>query len=322
MGCWIGVDLGATNARLLRLDERGQPQGPVERRRTADLGDGAEFGVLCRALSKGDSLSGVCVAVAGPVINGRTQMTNGRVELDAAALKAELGCPVLLCNDFFALAHAIDDFRRLRQVGGGPVNPTQMRAVLGPGSGLGMALCPPVTGNGQRQVIASEGGYGPLAPVSFEEAELCKLLFSLDDYLSWESVLSGPGLERLHRAVGMLHGRSPQWLPAAEITAGALAGDARCRATVDQFFAFLGSCAGGLAVTARASGGVYVGGGIVPRLASLAQGSVLRARFETRGRLSSFVANIPLFLVLDEEPGLLGTAVLVRETSANAETVG
>ena len=316
MACWLAVDLGATNARFGRLDENGQFLGPVERRATAELGDGSNFGFVCQSLAGDERIAGVCVAVAGPVVDGRTHMTNGRVVLEAARLESELNAPVLLCNDFFALAHGLDDFARLEQLGGGSLDRNAMRAVLGPGSGLGMALCPPAASTDARIVLSSEGGYAPLAPATPEEAEVCRVLFSLDDCVCWESVLAGPGLVRLHEALALVDGRPSEPLDATSITEGALRGEPFCLATVQQFLAFLGSCAGGLAVTARATGGVYLAGGILPRLQPLLTDSALRARFDARGRMRQLVERIPLLLILDQDPGLIGASVLVREAMA------
>ncbi|MGI9324396.1 MAG: glucokinase [Pseudomonadales bacterium] len=310
------ADIGATNARFALTPGDGSITD-VQILPTQDLGDGASLLPLLASRYDFTALDGLCLALAGPVIDGNGRITNGSLALRAADLQRGSALPVLLLNDFYALAHAVPFFRKLHQLGGTPVA-EQMRAVLGPGSGLGMSLCLPEPADplGWR-ILPSEGGYADLAPSSPLEAEVLALLQQSLDHVCWETVLSGPGLVLLYRTLATIWGDnaaaadssvSPAWITAA-------AADAQvplCHQTLELFFSFLGAAAGNLALTGYARGGVYIAGGIVPRLLDVAKQSPLRRRFEERGALTEWVSGIPLYLVADEHPGLLGAAVASR----------
>lgn len=320
--CWIAADVGATHARFQVQDADGRPLLGGAILPTAELGDGAPLAALLRGFAGNRLLRGVCLGVAGPVIDGRTSMVNGRVALEEAALAAALRCPVRLGNDFFVLAHGLDRFQQVTQLGGGAVTGAAVRAVLGPGSGLGMAICLPGSpGGGDSQVLASEGGRALLAARTPLEAEILAVLAKTEGYLCWETLLSGPGLELLYRALAEVQGAQRETLAASAITAAALARAARpdrqpCTETVDLFLGFLGACAGDLALTTHANGGVYLVGNILTLLGPLVSASPLRARFDDRGPLTEFMRAIPLLLVQDSEPGLIGASVLAAQLAA------
>ena len=300
---FVVADIGATNARFSLGSRRGL-EGEILLLKTADY-DSSDA-LLERALRRlaPAALEGICLAVAGPVDAGRGHLTNGALSFDAADATRRLGCPVSVFNDFYALARALPVLERLEQIGG--VAPASgVKAVLGPGTGLGMGLLVPLDGG--WRVLSSEGGHADLAPGSPLEAELLALLQAEHGHVSWETVLCGPGLVRLYRAVSALWGAAPEPLSARQISERAVAEeDPVCHQTLESFFAMLGSAAGNLALTTFARGGIYIGGGIVPQLAEFAHTSPLRRRFEERGPMSGLVREIPLFLILDEMPGLLG----------------
>jgi glucokinase len=262
--------------------------------------------------------------MAGPVRQGQGRITNGRLVLSERALTSLLGCPARLVNDFYALAASLPALKKLQQVGGGaPADGA--KAVLGPGSGLGMAALVPVPGG--WQVVPSEGGHADLAPGSPLELELLSVLQQSGETVCWETVLSGPGLVRLYRAVRTLWGLSPAADSEPEATPewvarqGVGAADPLCHQALEMFFGLLGSAAGNLALTMLATGGVYVGGGIVPRLAEFAAASPLRRRFEERAGLSELVAGIPLYLILDEQPGLVGAIECWRSSGHHSPAI-
>jgi glucokinase len=252
----------------------------------------------------GRNPSQICLAVAGPVRDGRARITNQGALFDERELSAAFGVPVHLVNDFVALAHGVTTFRELRQIGGTAPD-GGVKALLGPGSGLGMAVLIP-EGGGYR-IQASEGGHADLAVTSHLEAELWGALARRVSHVCWEAVLSGPGLVNLHAALSQVWGVQAEPMSAAEISARGLAvEDPVCHQALEMFFGFLGTAAGNLAVTTLATGGVYVGGGIVPRMVDFAAASPLRRRFEERGMMQDLVRGIPLYVVLDDNPGLLG----------------
>jgi glucokinase len=305
-GVDLVADIGATHARFTLADADG-PCGEPVLLDTADWHDGEAL-VREALVRLGGAPARACLAVAGPVRDDRATITNGALRFDAAALGARLGMPVRLVNDFHALAAALPYLRELRHLGGPPSMPG-IKAVLGPGSGLGMGVLVPV--GDAWQVVPSEGGHADLAPGSRLELELLGVLQAELGHVCWESVLSGPGLVRLYRAVCVVWGTAPRDLDAAAISRhGVDADDPVCHQTLEVFCALLGSAAGNLAITVSALGGVYLGGGILPRLADFLAASPLRRRFEDRGAMTGMVREIPLYLILDRHPGLIGAAAL------------
>lgn len=307
---FLVADIGATNARFALADGQALVSS-VSILATAEYPDAQTLLAAARERLGFDTLQGCCIAMAGPVHAGRGVMTNAALELDAGNLSRRLGCPSFVVNDFFALARALPELTNLQQIGGRePARGVQ--AVLGPGSGLGMSvLLPPAVGTGARLVLPSEGGHADLAPGSPLELEVLQVLSNELAHVSWESVLSGPGLLNLYRAVCVIWGVEPEGISAEWITArGVNADEPICHQVLELFFSFLGAAAGNLAVTVCAEGGIYIGGGIVPAIVRANRGfaaaSPLRRRFEERGALSDYAAQIPMYVILDEDPGLRG----------------
>ncbi len=308
---YLVADVGATHTRLALAGPTGL-QGQVCRVATADISDAATLVAAAERQLNLRDLSGGCVALAGPVEGQRGVLTNGALNLDADELSQQLGCPVKLVNDFCALARSLPMLRSLRQIGGrGSPEASAVKVVIGPGSGLGMGILIPEPRG--WCALASEGGHGDLAPGSHLEMELLALLQAEHGHVSWETVLSGPGLVRLYRGVCALWGVradtvTPEWISANGLDAT----EPVCHQTLEVFFGLLGSAAGNLALVLGAKGGVYIGGGIVPQLAGFAAGSPLRRRFEERGPLAGYVADIPLWIIMDQEPGLIGALECLR----------
>lgn len=297
------ADIGATSARFGLGGREG-----VARHAEFATGDFAcatdLLAAATEALATG-ALDCACLAVAGPAMQGRATVTkHPELQFDAAQLEDVLGCPVQVVNDFHALAMMAPVAEPVRQVGGG-AGDDGVKAVIGPGSGLGMAGLIPVA-SGWRP-LASEGGHADLAPGSPLEQELLGVLQRRHGHVCWETVVSGPGLARLHQAVAELWGTPVEALSPARISAlGMSVEDPLCHQTLEIFFGLLGSAAGNLALTFCATGGLYIGGGIIPQLADFAPTSPLRRRFEERGELSGYVEPIPIYLMLDPLSGLKG----------------
>ena len=322
-GIDLVADIGATHARFQSCTH-GVLQGPVVDLETKAYADATELlAAAHRKLSSHLGSDGVVfdcalLAVAGPQLAPDVvQVTNTGLEMRKDECSAALACPVTLVNDFYALAHAVPYFTKLRQVGGASAG-LHTKAVLGPGSGLGMATIVPnqIAMGGQPQsnaaevqwqVIASEGGHADLAPGSHLEAELWSILLQQHGHVSWETVLCGPGLQNLHVAMCALWGVQEDVKTAAEISAqGQTMADPVCHQTLETFCALLGSAAGNLALTVAATGGVYLAGGILPQMLEFLIDSPFRRRFEERGLMSQFVTPIPVYVILEPQPGLTG----------------
>jgi glucokinase len=240
-------------------------------------------------------------------------MTNHHWRFSIEAMRAARGLDTLLVvNDFAALAMALphlDETGRER-IGSAEIEAAPGRPIglIGPGTGLGVSGVVPAPGpDGMRWIaLAGEGGHASFAPVTRQEMRILDALWEEHGHVSAERLLSGPGLEAIHRLL------SGERLGAAAITARALDGtSAACRDTVDVFCAVLGSVAGNVALTLGATGGVYIGGGIVPRLGALFHASAFRTRFEGKGRLQPWLARIPTWLVTEPYPALRGVAAML-----------
>ena len=195
------------------------------------------------------------------------------------------------------------------QIGGGDGVQGAPIALIGPGTGLGMAGLVAV---GERWVaLPGEGGHATLSPETPREMAVAQWLRQRFGHASVERAVSGPGLVWLHESLSQLDGRVPQpGLSAAEVCErGCASTDPVAREALTMFFAFLGSAAGNLALTLGARGGVYIGGGIVPRLVEAARASPLIERFANKGRMKALLAPIPLRIIsTDDPPALRGVA--------------
>jgi glucokinase len=214
-------------------------------------------------------------------------------------------------NDFEALALALtalsgDD---LVAIGGGADAPGA-KVVLGPGTGLGVAALIPA--GGRFTVLPSEGGHASFGPQAPDEMDIFARLFREHGAVSAETILSGPGLVRLMRA---LDPGTPHRTPEAVVNA-ALAGEASAKATAELFVRLLGRFAGGLALTFKALGGVTIAGGVASRLAPLIDAQAFRAAFEAHPPYEGLLRTIPTLMMGRTEPGLLGCAALADEVAA------
>jgi glucokinase len=189
-------------------------------------------------------------------------------------------------------------------------------AVLGAGTGLGVAHLLPV--NEQFIPLPGEGGHVDWAAQNEQEWFIQQMLAKEYGHVSPERLLSGPGLEAIYKALALYRRQVTEPLSAADIAKQALSGESvLATATVQQFFAALGSVAGNLALTLSTFGGVYVAGGIAPKLLPLAGQSEFRARFEAKGRFSAFNRRIATYVVTAEQPGLVGAAVYLKQFLAS-----
>lgn len=324
-GLRLLADIGGTNARFALQLPGASGHADIDVlacRDHATLG-AAIAAYLARAGARGLPVAQVrhaALAIATPVEGDRVAMTNHHWRFSIAQLQAELGLSTLLVvNDFAALAMALphlgDSGRRA--IGGGLAAPGRPIGLIGPGTGLGVSGV--IHYGGRWMPLPGEGGHASFAPGTAQEIRLLEFLArTLGEgtpagtepfaHVSAERLLSGTGLEWIHQ------GLSGTRLDAPEITARALDGSCpACRTTVDQFCAVLGSVAGNVALTLRATGGMYIGGGIVPRLGELLDRSTFRARFEGKGRLGDYLAAIPTWVITEEYPALRGMAALLDD---------
>ena len=298
---YLLADIGGTYTRIAAARPGGAPEGPV-RYANADL-SGPEQALAAerRQRSCGDERWALAVAAAGPVAEGEVSLTNLGWHLRADDLAERSGVErAVLVNDYQALARALPELPdgASTPLKDGRAAAGAAQAVLGPGTGLGVSGVIP--GRREWGVIAGEGGHVTLAPADEEDEALIAELRRELGHVSAEGVLSGAGLERLDRALNGTR-RSP-----AAITAAWSEGEAGAERTLYRFLGLLGGVAGDLALTLGARGGVYVAGGILPRLdAERLRRSPLPERFVAKGRFRSYLEPIPVRRLDDPEQAAL-----------------
>jgi glucokinase len=308
------ADIGGTNARFAWQAGTGAPVEAVLSLPCAEHGSLSDA-LLSYLQRTGRALPPACaIAIANPVLGDRVAMTNHHWAFSIAELKAQLGLhELLVVNDFTALALALPALGpgELRQVGGGTPVAGWPLALIGPGTGLGVSGLVP-DGRGGWLPLQGEGGHVTLGGTHARERAVIDFLAQRHGHVSAERAVCGQGLVDIDRALAWLDtpGADPAPRTAAEITTAALEqGEAQANEALDLFCAFLGIAAGNLALTLGAKGGVYIGGGIVPRLGARFAASPFRARFEGKGRLSPFVADIPVYVIdTPASPAFLGAA--------------
>lgn len=253
------------------------------------------------------------IAIANPVEGDQVRMTNYHWQFSIEEMRQRLGFDTLVVvNDFTALAMALPRLgpTELRQIGGGQARMPSVVGLLGSGSGLGVSGLIPA-GEGWI-ALGTEGGHTAFAPRDEREIAILRHAWKQYDHVSFERLLSGPGLELIYRALAEHAGAVAEDLSAPEITQRALdASDAVCVDTLEVFCSLLGTAAGNLAVTLGALGGIYIGGGIVPRLGTAFDRSPFRARFEDKGRFSDYVAAIPTFVITAEHATFKGASAIL-----------
>ena len=276
-----------------------------------------------------ESIASACFALAGPITGRRIRLTNLPWEVDADALSARLRLThVRFVNDFAAVGYGIDglEANELRTLQTGRPEAHGVRAVLGAGTGLGMATL--VWIGSAYRVLPSEGGHGDFAPVNEVQTRLLHYLSHRLGRVWCGAVLSGRGLERIYsflseadtlrlRTSGGRMAANAQ-ISAAEITSRAIAGnDPRAVSTMNLFLDIYGAVAGNLALTVMARGGVYIAGGIAPRIAPMfAEGGFMGA-FCSKGKFAELMQTIPVHIVLSPDVGLRGAVTLASLAASN-----
>jgi glucokinase len=301
----VVADIGGTHARFA-LADRALVLSGMRVYATADFASADDLvGAFLR--ESGAPVSALCLAVAGVVRDGHARLTNRTLVFDAEALGRRFAS-CRLVNDFVAASLGVPHVAESELVTIGAAAPgVGTKAVIGPGTGLGMGILVP--GASGYRALPSEGGHGDLASTDPLEHEVYQLLAAEVGFVSWESVLSGPGLLNLYRAVCRLWEAAPRWTAPEEITREALeAADPVCHQTLEIFCNLLGSAAGNLALTVCADGGVYLCGGIVPHIVDALSASRFRRRFESRGPMSEYARGIATVVVRSRHLGLIGAA--------------
>jgi glucokinase len=308
-------DIGATNARFALVHADGKTTQAL----VYALSDYASLSEAIAAYLKVESPPArpakAVLAVASPVTGDQVTLTNHPWTFSVEALRQQLGLRRLqVINDFAANAAAVPHLGESDriQIGVGAAVKNAPIGVIGPGTGLGVSVLVPSANGGVA--LASEGGHVTMTPATAQESAILDLMRRRYDHVSAERLLSGPGLVNLYNTLCELAEAPAASFTADQITSPSIwEKDPRTREATSLFCAMLGTVAGNLALTLGARGGIYIAGGIAPRMSTFFAQSEFRSRFEAKGRLSSYVAAIPTYLIMRPLPVLLGAAALLNE---------
>ncbi len=311
----LAVDLGGTHIRFRLLGD-GDRTTPVQVVKSAGVGS------FEHALGQWREQAGICggfdaigIAAAGPVAGDRVRVTNLDWTLDARAIERYgKARRCLLVNDVAAIAWAIPRLggKGLRTLAAGSPEDGAARAVIAPGTGLGVSGLVPAA-EGGFAAVEGEGGHRTLAAQSPREWAIVTALAERFGHPSAERALSGPGIEAVSRALASIDGvHSDRDKSAEDVARDAFAcRDPIAAEVIAIFTGFLGSVAGDLALTLGARGGVYIAGGIVPGWGERFDGRQFLERFRAKGRFRSYLSSIPVHVVTHAHPGLLGVEHLL-----------
>ncbi len=303
------ADIGGTNARFALVDADRRIY--AEQLMTcADFPDPSAAIRAYLAETAATPPRQAAIAVATAIMGDWIQFTNSPWSFSIETTRQALGLErLLILNDFTALALALPLLNpdERRAVGGGTAVANAPIGLIGPGTGLGVSG---LIWSGRHWIpLETEGGHVTFSPVDKREWAISQILHRRFGHVSPERLLAGPGWVDVYTALAELEGWAAEALTPAEITQRALAGSCPHCMDVQEFFcAALGTAAGNLALTLGARGGVYIGGGIAPRLGEYFDHSAFRARFEAKGRFREYLATIPTWVITAANPALRGVA--------------
>jgi glucokinase len=326
----LAGDIGGTHTRLAFLEGTADRLQPVQ----IEIFPSPQFSGLAEIARKflsanPKAVDAGCFGLPGAVVNGRVETTNLPWVVDSRQMSSDLGIPsITLINDLFANAHGIalleeSDFVVLNP---GVPNTSANRALLSAGTGLGEAGLY-ADGRGGYHPFPSEGGHCDFAPRTDLEMDLLRYMLGRFEHVSYERVLSGPGLHNIYqflRETG--RGEEPPWLaeqiaqgdPSAAISKSALEGtSAICVQALDIFVSIYGAEAGNLALKMLATGGMYVGGGIAPKIIRKLSSTAFMKAFTAKGRSGALLKDVPVRVITNDKTALLGAGRVAALALAN-----
>ena len=315
----LAGDIGGTHTRLALFEGTADRLKPHQ----IEVFPSPQFSGLAEICRKylakhGQTVQAAAFGLPGAVVDGRVETTNLPWVVDAGHLSADLAIDrVELINDLFANAHGIallqeSDFVVLN---GGTPSPTGNRALISAGTGLGEAGLLAERGGGFRP-FPSEGGHADFAPTNELQIELLRFLLGRFEHVSYERVLSGPGLHNIYEFLrDARHAEAPPWLadeivsgdPSAAIAKAALAGSAAIAVEALEIFASIyGAEAGNLTLKVVATSGAFIGGGIAPKIVEKLKGPTFMNAFTAKGRFRSLLSNVPVRVITNDMTALYG----------------
>ena len=308
------ADVGGTNIRLAIANLEDLSIRSVLTYQCADFKniDGA---IKQYQQDSGESFELACIDVATAVVGDQVNLTNNHWSFSQETLKSQFDLTKLyVINDFTAIAMSVPHIRddKKVQIGGQDAEPNKPIAIYGAGTGLGVAH---MVHTGEKWLaLSGEGGHVDFAPIDQDEINVLQQLQKKYKRVSTEQLLSGLGLVQIYQSLCAVEGIQAQQYKPADITQNALGDrDPMAVKTLQIFCRILGSFGGNLALTLTTFGGVYIAGGIVPRFIDYLKDSDFRQRFDAKGRFGKVVETIPVYVVTEEQPGLIGCAAYLQQ---------
>jgi len=308
------ADIGGTNARFAMVESETAPTRMCGKTATADHADISSAIRQTVLPNTSENPRTAIIAVAGPVTGDTIPLTNAAWVIEPLRMISDLGVDrVIVLNDFEAQALALPGYRGadIEQVGKGEARPNATKFVLGPGTGLGAASM--IYAADTWVPVPGEGGHVELGPVTPEDFEIWPFITKRNGRIGAEEVLSGTGLPRLARAVSTWMDMTRDFTTPAMITKAAEENDPVALKTLQVFARALGRVAGDFALTTLARGGVYLTGGITPRIPQFLTDGNFRAAFEAKSPHEQLMHKIPTFIVRHPDPALEGLAAYARQ---------
>jgi glucokinase len=316
----IAGDIGGTRTRLALYDmKKDRPE--LIRTRVFSSRDASGLPEMVEQFMSmmSEGPRSACFGIAGPVFEGKSKLTNLTWEASEDELLSRFNFEkATLINDLTALGLGVQYLTEaeLTLLNDAPADSEGPVGIVAPGTGLGISLL--ININGTLRPLASEGGHVDFAPRTDEELELWRFLHQHHHHISVERVASGPGIFTIYQWLrSFRHSPEPLWLterlitedPVAVVAESALAGkDPICEEALDMFVSILGSVAGNLVLTAMTTGGIYLGGGVPPKILPKLREEIFMQAFCSKGRFRKFMEKVRVSVILEEKTGLLGAA--------------
>lgn len=309
-------DIGGTHTRLALAAPDGSTLIHIQRHENASAPD-LESLVAAYLADTPAAPERACFAVAGPTDGSQARLTNLDWSIDADAISRGFGLRARLINDFEAVGYGLDALgaTTLHTLQAGAPRAGAPRLALGAGTGLGVTVC--VHGPAGYRPLPSEGGHIAFAPVDEQQITLLRSLRNEYGRVSVERILSGPGIVDLYKHCRQAMDRPlVQARSAADISSAALTGgDSTAVWAMQLFCVIYGQTAGDLALATRAEAGVYLAGGITPKILPLLEDGRFMAGFRAKGRFANWMDTVPVYVVMDPDVGLKGAALAAAEDS-------
>ncbi|NRA60878.1 MAG: glucokinase [Psychrobium sp.] len=322
------ADVGGTNIRLALIYDHKASHKKTEHVECFKCADFTSLqSVVKHYLSdKKLTINAACFAIAGPVVGETLTMTNLGWSFSVASLKQALDIDTVhFINDYTAIAMSLPQLSgaQLIEIHAGEVDEKAPRIICGPGTGLGLAQL--INVNGRFECISGEGGHVEFSPVNARQCQLLENLMAKFEHVSVERLLSGQGIVNIYQSLAFIDGLDAQSYDASQISQGFInRSDPLCIETIELFYQILANFLGNMVLFSGAFGGVYIGGGIMPRLIEYIDKELFIKAYSHKGRFSDYVLKAPIYLITESQPGLIGAAVYLQQIlvqSSEKETI-